>query len=135
MSDKNGDLAKQVRALGVLKAELSGLAKDWVWAGGKEQIPGCLLGVGPEGWRQNDASRCVTGGQNRPGKYRPDDHSRHVGRLGRQVQVPQAHTAPLYICHNILTKLSPSFPLQPLNDRELTTQPRSGFSATNISFQ
>lgn len=69
-------MTKEVRALDVLKAELSGLAKDWVWGGGKERVPGCLLGVGPECWRQNDANRCVIGGQNRLGRYQPSDHSR-----------------------------------------------------------
>lgn len=69
-------VAKRVRVLDVLKAELSGLARYWVWGRGEERIPGCLVGVGPECWRQNDASRCVIGGQNRPGKYRPSDHFR-----------------------------------------------------------
>lgn len=71
-----GKVTKEMRALDVLKAELSGLAKDWVWGKEKKRIPECLLGVEPECWRQDDANRCVIGGQNRPGKYRPSDHSR-----------------------------------------------------------
>lgn len=126
-----GKVTKEMRAPDVLKAELSGLAKDWVWGKEKKRIPECLLGVEPECWRKDDANRCVIGGQNRPGKYRPSDHSREAGWLGRQVQVPQAHTVHLYSLHNILTKLSSS----PAMTETSPPSQGVGFVVTNISFK
>lgn len=43
---------------------------------GKEEIPGCLLGVGARAGGKMMPTSVRLGGYNRVGKHRPGDHSR-----------------------------------------------------------